>query len=205
MKFEIHNCSVKDLASKVDPCSVDLILTDPPYPEKYLYVYRDMAEFASYSLKPGGNLLAMSGNCWMPELFRAMDVPGIRYNWMLFQTGIGGGTCRGRMICNCKVKVFLWYVKNPVDTSFQISDEIYSAPKDKRFHEWGQSEAEFRYLIDKFRRGRKDFLVVDPFLGGGTTAVAASQMEVDFIGCDLESKCISMTQERVSNLQRILI
>lgn len=205
MKMELHSCSVKDLIEKIEPESVDLILTDPPYPQEYLHVYREMAELAVHCLKPGGSVLAMSGNIAMPDVFKLMDVEGLEWNWFLCQTGIGGGSVRGRMICNCKFKLFIWYIKPPRDTSFQITDEVKSAPKDKGFHEWGQSEAEFRYLIDKFRRGRDNFVVVDPFLGGGTTAVAAKQMEVDFIGCDIDEECIILTSERLENLQMILI
>lgn len=205
MSCQFYNCSVKDLKNRVDKDSVDLILTDPPYPEEYLFVYRDLAELAVHCLKPGGSVLAMSGNTWMPELFKMMDIPGIRYNWMLAQTGIGGGNVRGRMICNCKFKLFLWYIKPPADTSFQMSDEIYSAPKEKGYHEWGQSEAEFRYLIDRFRRGRDEFVVVDPFLGGGTTAISAEQLGVDFIGCDTDPECVKVSKERIEKMQLILL
>ena len=45
-------------------------------------------------------------------------------------------------------------------------------------------------------------LVCDPFLGGGTNAVAANALGFDFIGCDTEEEAIKTSNERLSTVQR---
>jgi DNA modification methylase len=40
--------------------------------------------------------------------------------------------------------------------------------------------------------------VVDPFLGGGTTAAAAQELGRRFIGCDVEWPCVVATKDRLA-------
>jgi hypothetical protein len=40
-------------------------------------------------------------------------------------------------------------------------------------------------------------LVIDPFVGSGTTAIAAALEDRDFIGCDLDEDYVSVAQDRV--------
>ena len=47
----------------------------PPYPKEYLHTWAELAEFAAYALRPGGHLLAMSGQMWLPEVMDAMNIP----------------------------------------------------------------------------------------------------------------------------------
>jgi|GEM_PF-375332 len=43
----------------------------------------------------------------------------------------------------------------------------------------------------------KDFVVCDPFLGSGSSAIAAIKCDCKFLGCDISDKSISVSQERV--------
>jgi SAM-dependent methyltransferase len=40
-------------------------------------------------------------------------------------------------------------------------------------------------------------LILDPFCGGGTTGVAALRLERQFIGLDIDDKCIAQTAARL--------
>ena len=44
----------------------------------------------------------------------------------------------------------------------------------------------------------KDFVVCDPFLGSGSSAIAAIKLGCKFLGCDISDKSISVSKERVS-------
>jgi DNA modification methylase len=46
--------------------------------------------------------------------------------------------------------------------------------------------------------GYRGDLVVDPFLGSGTTAVAAARLERRFYGCDISSRYVAMARTRVA-------
>jgi len=45
----------------------------------------------------------------------------------------------------------------------------------------------------------KDFVVCDPFLGSGSSAIAAIKSNCKFLGCDISDKAISFSKERVKN------
>ena len=54
----------------------------------------------------------------------------------------------------------------------------------------------FRALIEK--HSRKGDMIVDPFLGSGTTALAALQTDRKFKGCDINSDYVSHAIKRIS-------
>lgn len=68
---------------------------------------------------------------------------------------------------------------------------------DKRFHHWGQDMKSARYYIDCFTRAGD--LVVDPFVGGGTTAVVCQALDRRFIGGDVDREAVTTTRARMRN------
>lgn len=42
-------------------------------------------------------------------------------------------------------------------------------------------------------------IVVDPFMGSGTTGVACKQLGIDFIGCELDEEYFGIAKERIEN------
>ena len=59
-------------------------------------------------------------------------------------------------------------------------------------HEWGQSESGMSDAIQRF--SNPGDLVADPFLGSGTTAVAALRNGRRFVAGDLEPDCVQTTR-----------
>ena len=70
---------------------------------------------------------------------------------------------------------------------------------DKRFHEWGQSESGIARLVERFSKA--DDMICDPFVGGGTTAVAALARGRKFIGIDKERESVGETLARLARMQ----
>jgi len=202
----LHHCSVAELHRHVEPESVDIILTDPPYPKEFLPCWRELAEFASYALKPGGHLFAMSGKAWLPQVFDSFSgVVGIRYNWTICMGPLtqGNAPCIGRRVKGSCWKPILWYVKPPSVVSEQTRDLVSPSGADKRFHKWGQGGSEWVGILDSLKRP-KPALIVDPFVGGGTTAVIAVREGYEFIGADIDSDCIEITEQRLATRQEYL-
>ena len=78
------HCAVADLipSGVVAPSSLDCVFTDPPYERAGLCAWRDLAEFCAGALKPGGQMFALTGRVWLPEVLAALDAPGLRWHWM---------------------------------------------------------------------------------------------------------------------------
>lgn len=199
----LYHADITEMFDVVGSESVDIILTDPPYPKEFLDCWKHLGAFAEHALKPGGHLLAMSGHVWLPEVFQHLTRPNLRYTWMLTMGPLTNGSHSniGRRISRSYWKPILWFVKPPHDVHEQLKDWVRVDKKDKRFHEWGQGGGEWVHLLDQLKRP-KPAVICDPFVGGGTTAVITAQYEgYEFIGSDIMWSCIATTRERLMTLQ----
>jgi len=184
---------------KVASASVDWIITDPPYPKNYIALYGQLADFAARTLKPGGSLLAMVGQSYLPEIIAALGTR-LSYHWTLAYLTPGGQSAQ---LWERKVNTFwkplLWFVKGKYEGDW-IGDVCRSDvnDNDKRFHEWGQSESGMADIVERFTYPGQT--ICDPFLGGGTTAVVAVKTGRLFIGIDSDAKAIATTKARLSEL-----
>ena len=66
----------------------------------------------------------------------------------------------------------------------------------KRAHPTQKPEALLYRII--LASSKKDDLILDPFIGSGTTAVVAKKLKRNFIGIDSDPDYIKMTKERIS-------
>lgn len=91
----IYHSSCADLSAEVPAGSVDFIITDPPYMDKFKGCWAELAEFAAHSLKPGGYLLAMTGHTILPEAFAILGAETeLKYHWILSYDMTAGPSAR---------------------------------------------------------------------------------------------------------------
>jgi len=190
---DIRLCAVADL--DVPAGSVDLIFTDPPYGVEYLEVWEHLAAFAKYALKPGGLIVAYSGQWTLPEAMYALS--DLDYVWIGAVVHNGPFFQLRRHKIQVGWKPLLIYGQPPVDIGTWWMDTLTDGRREKDYHGWQQAEAEAAAMIEAFTVPGD--LVVDPFLGGGTTAAAAVSTARHFIGCDIDPDAIAATKERVGH------
>lgn len=198
-EYKLIHSGIESLREHLQPESVDFIITDPPYPKEYLGLYETLAELGDYALKPGGSLLAMIGQSYLPEIIEALG-QHLTYHWVLsYQTPGGQAVQLWQRKVNTFWKPVLWYIKGKY-TGDWVGDVAKSNvnDNDKRFHDWGQSESGMADLIERFTD--PGHLILDPFLGGGTTGLVAVKMKRGFIGSDKDETCIQTTLERLQNV-----
>ncbi len=80
-QYDVYPYAVADLHNYVGANSIDAIITDPPYPREFLSVYTDLAEFAVHALKPGGSLITMVGQSYLPEIIEMLRAQ-LTYHWV---------------------------------------------------------------------------------------------------------------------------
>ena len=98
------------------------------------------------------------------------------------------------------------YIWNPIvkkygimeSSNFQIIPNIMRNMKEGVDH---PSQKPLK-LICKFieASSKENSLVLDPFLGSGTTAVAARKLNRNFLGCDSDPNSVKIAEERLSRL-----
>ena len=177
----------------------DVIITDPPYPEEYIGLYQALAVLADFALRPGGSCVTMAGQSFLPEVIDAMSIGNeISYNWTGAYLTPGGQAVQifPRKV-NCFWKPLLWYVKGEYQGPW-VGDVCRSAVNnnDKRFHHWGQSESGMVEVIEKY--SQPGDTILDPFLGGGTTAVVALALGRKVIGLDIDQSAIDTAKARIA-------
>ena len=79
--IEIHNIDFREL--KINTGTIDLILTDPPYPAEFLHLWKDLFIMAKKVLKPNGFLIAYSGQMYLDKIFQFANEAGLDYYWMI--------------------------------------------------------------------------------------------------------------------------
>lgn len=178
--------------------SIDVIITDPPYPKEFLPLYGQLAEQAARLLKSGGSLLAMCGQSYLPDIFNLMT-PHLAYQWTIsYQTPGGQSPQIWARKVNTFWKPILWFVKGEYIGKWH-GDVIKSDvnDNDKRYHKWGQSESGTARLVEDY--SLPGDLILDPFCGGGTTGLIAVQLKRRFIGIDIDPTQIAITQQRMES------
>jgi len=175
--------------------SVDLVLTDPPYPKEYLPLWSGLAEQSKRLLKPGGYCITYSGQLFMPEVLQRMT-QFLDYRWCIAllhsQTQIVWPV---KSFANWK-PIFVFRNGYKDETGERIRcDVIRPSGADKKYHKWGQPVGEsIELILDYSQEGD---LVLDPFLGSGTTAVACIKTGRRYIGMEIDPTYYEIAKKRI--------
>ena len=190
---DIRHCSMAELfASGIRP---DVVITDPPYPKEYVHLFEEMAQLCADAGVPV--VAAMSGHSYLPQIYAGMS-KHLRYRWTLAYLTPGGQSASQ---WHAKVNTFWKPILLFGDAGDWIGDVCKSSTNDndKRFHHWGQSESGMLDLVK--RLSKPGDLICDPFMGAGTTAVAALAAGRKFVGCDIDEAHVQTARGRCAMLR----
>ena len=178
--------------------SIDLIFTDPPYDRDSIHLYNWLAMEAARVLKDGGFLLAMCGGM---DLFEDMRLMAQYLNWFwnyeVFMANVSTVIWPKRTVARNKPIVAL--SNGDGMPRCNVLSGLNGGGNDKRFHHWGQDVESARYYIDCF--SKEGDLVLDPFVGGGTTLVACELIGRQGIGFDIDPTALATTRLRLENAE----
>lgn len=176
-----------------DLTDVDAIITDPPYPKEFLPLLADLAIWADKVLKPDGILVVLFGQTYLPEVYRLLD-GGRPYRWTGCYLTSGQGYVSHARKVQSNWKPLLIY-----GGGSRFADVIRTEGTDadaKNNHKWGQDYGAFHTLIERMTiRGQT---VVDPFMGSGTTLLAAHALGRNVVGCDIDESHVDMARKRLA-------
>lgn len=220
--FVFHGDSFQ-LAREIPDESCSLIFTDPPYDRASLHWFAHLGLLASKILVPGGSLITYCGQYVIPEVIEAVSpqwsadeqdrgLPGchdwldddgekvfntMRWFWVNCCLHTGGTAQMREYGIKVKWKPMLWFVKGDFrrDRETWVEDLVTSR-QEKESHPWQQSVIEARHYIDTLTNPGE--LVVDPFCGGGTTAVAAKQLGRRWWTADVNPVHVETARGRLS-------
>lgn len=194
LPYQLHHVSVADWR----PEGVAAIITDPPYVGDSIPLYEQLREFAVDVLPEGGALVVMTWQAILPAVIRTLEHPRLAYRWTICwrYANTENTADYKRRVFDCWKPILVYHADEMPEEAPMLRDEIASHATDKDFHEWGQSVDGFERLVRTF--SQPGDVVCDPFLGGGTTAVAALSQARRFLGCDISREAVATTEKRLA-------
>jgi site-specific DNA-methyltransferase (adenine-specific) len=188
---DIRLCDLREL--EVEPGSIDIIFTDPPYPSEFLELWYDLGEFAAKALKPSGMLVAYSGQFHLPEVIQAL-CSHLEYVWTGSLHTPGQHNQIMQRHVRSAAKPILFFAATPAEPGPWFDDAYVSEERKKELHDWQQSPGAARYYLETLTEPGQ--LVCDPFLGSGTTAIVAHDLGRPFVGCDVNPDAVATARSR---------
>jgi site-specific DNA-methyltransferase (adenine-specific) len=198
MTYQLHLGDCLEFMKSMPDKSVDLIVTDPPYGLSFEYnSFEDTKE----------NLKTLIDKAF-PEIFRLGKLvaitPGIGNlhfypppDWM-FSWFYSGGPNYSSFGFNCWQPILV-YGKDPYlrDGLGARSDVIQdNIPAKKNGHPCPKPLSFMKKLIIRTSTRNND-TIFDPFMGSGTTGVAAIQLGRNFIGCEIDPTYYAIAEKRI--------
>jgi DNA modification methylase len=199
----IHGDALKVLPT-LQTESVDLVLTDPPYPnfdlftnvkteDFYIFVFSELYRV----LKRDKFLITFWSISDLPNIFKIMEKVGFKYVWQVINyitnaqenhIRIGFSHYNSALIFEkCKAKRVKQIRDVIEDTIFEIAKIEHPTPKGLKVVE----------KLIEFSTKEGD-VVLDPFLGSGTTMIACRNLKRNCIGIEINEKYIEVTKKRLN-------
>lgn len=181
----------REVLADIPDGSIDLILTDPPYPAEFLPLWSDLGALAARVLAPHGVLAAMSGQTHLPAVYERLGAH-LTYRWTMAYLMTGAANVVHARRVSTMWKPVLVYGSS----DRRLHDVATSRAADKDYHGWGQSESGMYDLLRLL--ADPGATVVDPFVGGGTTAVVAAAHGCHFIGAEVDPEVHARAARRLA-------
>jgi ParB family chromosome partitioning protein len=181
---------------------VDAMITDPPYLSEYIPLYGELAKLAAELLRPHGVLVVMTPHLHLLEVGNRMT-PHLRYRWICtYYMGDTKANVSAAKIATSWKPLLVFTRYDAENLRFVCSDYFSAAHNtadgvQKELHHWQQSLDGFIQIVERFTEPGE--LVVDPFLGSGTTAVACLRLGRQFVGCDTDAGAVAIARRRVQH------
>lgn len=214
-----------ELLKTLENESVDALITDPPYniarDNNFKSMGRAGIDFGEWDkgfnliswlpiaiekLKKGGNIIIFTSwknttpiikeleknNCEAKDMIRVEKSNPMPRN-------------RDRRFVT-DYEIAIWAVKKGAKWTFNRQLETYERPliktkvtpkseKIEKGHPTQKNIETMEWLIERLTN--EGDIVLDPFMGSGTTGVACQKLDRDFIGCELSDEYFEMAQKRL--------
>ena len=189
--LEIRAGDFRDVLVDVEPGSVALVLTDPPYPAEYLPLWDALGAWSAGALAVGGSLVAYSGQGNLPAVLDHLR-GHLRYWWTLALWHGQSQMIPGKFV-TATWKPVVWFVNDHRAGRFMLADSIrggtprktVAVGDDESDGDWAQSVDAIGPIISALTSPGD--LIVDPFAGSGTVGLAAHRYGRRFLGAEVRA------------------
>jgi site-specific DNA-methyltransferase (adenine-specific) len=177
--------------------SIDLVLTDPPYSAGIDKTFNDdITEIKKLNTIQGNyKLIVFTSPSKVSYVIQNIEADFLRMFWWYKPNDIAHCWHGFQMVSECilifkKGEVKFPKVKGAIHDTFIKCNE-------KGLHPCAKPISIIGSLIERF--SFPNDLILDPFLGSGTTAVACKRLNRRFIGIEISEKYCQIARDRLNN------
>lgn len=188
-----------ELMKGLEACSVDCVITDPPYKKEFNHLYGRVAEEAKRVLKDGGLFFTLCGHHSFSQILADMTAH-LDFYWIGGMPNSSGSVARyhpRQMMMGWKPCV--WLSKGKPAKHPYVFDFFKTTRIERENHEWEQPVSWFNYYVEKITPD--GCTVLDPFCGSGTTGVACMQTGRNFIGFEIDPGYCEIARRRIGEAE----
>jgi len=185
--------------------SVDLVITDPPYGVRIAEWDKEFSNDwvwqASRVLKEDATLISFCGTKQFPYLAIELDKYFNERNYLVWYSPNKSFYSPRHLLIKTEQAIISRRGYPIFNNSYNYLDLfIENSESDKWGHPSQKPTELIRKLIHVFSSDGD--LILDPFLGSGTTAVAAKRLHRHWIGIELSEKYCELARKRVAQCQQ---
>lgn len=231
--FTVEVADYQDFMDALPAGSVDLILTDPPYcisketgfsdvvngvkrfavsmdfgPWDHVEINLDeMTKLYYKSLRRGGTAIVWYDLWKIGKVKTSMESAGFKMIRQIIwqKTNPVPLNMRATYLSNSREMAVVGVKVGKPTFNSEYDSGIYEYPiprhKGKRQHPTQKPLHLFEDLVRK--HSNQGDLIVDPFLGAGTTGVAALRYFRNFTGCDIDENYVRISEKRLENVHKL--
>jgi site-specific DNA-methyltransferase (adenine-specific) len=203
--FELRLGDLREIWSDLPDGSVDAVVTDPPYDEAGIPLFEDLARLASRVLKPGHLAAIYCGHLHLDTEMELLARGGLTYVWHAVNLLPGRHTQIHSRMINGRHRSVLLFSAGTFQPRRWIHDAYFAegqgGPETRPLHKWQQAVDPLRHWVRALSEPSE--VVFDPFIGSGTTAVAAFMEGRRFLGGDIDSACVETARRRIMELATV--
>ena len=142
-------------------------------------------------------------SCYEPIAMAQKPIEGtylensMKYNVSLINTNIKQGQHRDMFVSNIMTSE---YISHRIDRVFLVDKPKENEKGSFNNHKTVKPLSLFKYLINLTTKPNS--IVLDPFIGSGTTAIACKELNRKFIGVETNKQYIDISTKRLSSLKK---
>lgn len=184
-----------EVLSDVADGSVSLIIADPPWND--LEAWDNVAAFGARVLRDAGTLVAYIGNRWSFEALDLLSHRLLRVR-LAYLPVMHQAPFDETVACHEVGSFMAILAKGRFVPRKSWSSAVGPSGPEQLWHPFQRPLENVRHYVEAFTDPGD--LVVDPFLGSGTSAVACAVSGRTFIGSDIASAFVDMAGRRLRAL-----
>lgn len=202
---KVHHIDCLEFMKQVPDNYFDLVLTDPPYGINFAkqhtgkgWVVRDTKEWdkGRPEKKVFDEILRISKNqiIWGGNYFADLLSPS--QCWLAWDKGQRDfSLADGELAWTSYDKAMRFFT---ISRAEALQEKRHINPKDR--HPTQKPTKLMEWCLD-IAKADNTFIIFDPFMGSGTTAVACKSLGLDWCGCELEADYVEIANKRLEAVQ----